>query len=116
MSSPTSSNSGSILDKKNVADLNQLIGKEKGILAPDFFGFFKNAINQYGYLLAALVGLLVLLFWFIKPAKVSQELQAQPQNNLPNEDQLALQSHSPSSNQEPIPSNDCDDKNKQADT
>lgn len=91
--------------EKNVADLNQLIGKEKGILAPDFFAFFKNAINQYGYLLAALVGLLVLLFWFIKPAKVSQELQAQPQNNLPNEDQLALQSHSPSSNQEPIPSN-----------
>ena len=96
--------------EKNVADLNQLIGKEKGllekgILAPDFFSFFKNAINQYGYLLAALVGLLVLLFWFIKPAKVSQELQAQPQNNLPNEDQLALQSHSPSSNQEPIPSN-----------
>ena len=91
--------------EKNVADLNQLIGKEKGILAPDFFGFFKNAINQYGYLLAALVGLLVLLFWFIRPAKVSQELQAQPQNNLPNEDQLALQSHSPSSNQEPIPSN-----------
>ena len=96
--------------EKNVADLNQLIGKEKGllekgILAPDFFGFFKNAINQYGYLFAALVGLLVLLFWFIKPAKVSQELQAQPINNLPNEDQLALQSHSPSSNQEPIPSN-----------
>ena len=96
--------------EKNVADLNQLIGKEKGllekgILAPDFFGFFKNAINQYGYLLAALVGLLVLLFWFIRPAKVSQELQAQPQNNLPNKDQLALQSHSPSSNQEPIPSN-----------
>ena len=96
--------------EKNVADLNQLIGKEKGllekgILAPDFFAFFKNAINQYGYLLAALVGLLVLLFWFIKPAKVSQELQAQPQNNLPNKDQLALQSHSPSSNQEPIPSN-----------
>jgi pilus assembly protein FimV len=96
--------------EKNVADLNQLIGKEKGllekgILAPDFFAFFKNAINQYGYLLAALVGLLVLLFWFIKPAKVSQELQAQPQNNLPNGDQLALQSHSPSSNQEPIPSN-----------
>lgn len=96
--------------EKNVADLNQLIGKEKGllekgILAPDFFSFFKNAINQYGYLLAALVGLLVLLFWFIKPAKVSQELQAQPQNNLPNEDQLALQSHSSSSNQEPIPSN-----------
>ena len=96
--------------EKNVADLNQLIGKEKGllekgILAPDFFGFFKNTINQYGYLLVALVGLLILLFWFIRPAKVSQELQAQPQNNLPNKDQLALQSHSPSINREPIPVN-----------
>jgi pilus assembly protein FimV len=96
--------------EKNIADLNQLIGKEKsllekGILAPEFLGFFKNTINQYGYLLVALVGLLILLFWFIRPAKVSQDVLVQPQENFPKEDHLALQSHSPSSNREPIPSN-----------
>lgn len=96
--------------EKNIADLNQLMGKEKsllekGILAPEFLGFFKNTINQYGYLLVALVGLLILLFWFIRPAKVSQDVFVQPQENFPKEDHLALQSHSPSINREPIPVN-----------
>jgi pilus assembly protein FimV len=96
--------------EKNIADLNQLIGKEKsllekGILAPEFLGFFKNTINQYGYLLVALVGLLILLFWFIRPAKVSQDVFVQPQENFPKQDHLALQSHSPSINREPIPVN-----------
>jgi pilus assembly protein FimV len=96
--------------EKNIADLNQLIGKEKsllekGTLAPEFLGFFKNTINQYGYLLVALVGLLILLFWFIRPAKVSQDVFVQPQENFPKQDHLALQSHSPSINREPIPVN-----------
>ena len=96
--------------EKNIADLNQLIGKEqslleKGILVPEFLGFFKNTINQYGYLLVALVGLLILLFWFIRPAKVSQDVFVQPQENFPKQDHLALQSHSPSINREPIPVN-----------
>ena len=96
--------------EKNIADLNQLMGKEKGllekdILAPEFLGFLKNTINQYGYVLAALVGLLIVLFWFTRPAKVSQEVLVQPQENSPKEDYLALQSDSPSSHREPIPVN-----------
>jgi pilus assembly protein FimV len=96
--------------EKNIADLNQLMGKEKGlldkdILAPEFLGFFKNTLNQYGYLLVALVGLLILLFWFIRPAKVSQGVLVQPQENSPKEDHHVLQSDSPTSHREPIPVN-----------
>ena len=96
--------------EKNIADLNQLMGKEKGlldkdILAPEFLGFFKNTLNQYGYLLVALVVLLILLFWFIRPAKFSQGVLVQPQENSPKEDHHVLQSDSPTSHREPIPVN-----------